>query len=299
MMAPDPERSFARYLEAKRTVDDRALNVRVWDRLRTELLVNEEDRQRPLRVLEVGAGVGTMVERLRYAAMLGTCEYTLLDIDPELLDAAQIRLTSSPDTHLEFVNADAFEYLAAPEQQDAWDLIVANAVLDLTDLSRSIPILINGLTPGGLLYSSINYDGMTTFAPVIDEWLDTQIERLYNRSMHRKRPDGTVPVGSRCGRELIPALREIGAQVLEAGSSDWVVYADDTGYHADEGYFLRHILGFVEDELFGHHELDRESFSSWLATRQFQVRTGELVYIAHQIDVLAKRPELDNAVEGS
>ena len=292
-MAPDPDRSFARYLEAKRTVDDRALNVRVWDRLRTELLVFQEDRTSPLNVLEIGGGVGTMVERLRYAAMLGPCEYTLLDSDPEMIDAAEIRLTRSPEMDIHFEIADAFEYLADPGQQGSRDLIVANAVLDLTDLNQSLPVLMNALKPGGLLYSSINYDGMTTFAPAIDEWLDTQIERLYNRSMNKRRSDGTEPIGSRCGRELIPALREFGAQVLEAGSSDWVVFADHNGYHADEEYFLRHILGFVEDELVGHVELDRESFASWLAKRYFQVRTGELVYIAHQIDVLARKPQRD------
>ncbi len=290
-MAPDPDRSFARYLEAKRTVDDRALNVRVWDRLRSEIVVSGEERTSPLKVLEIGGGVGTMVERLRYSAMLGECDYTLLDNDSELIDAAQIRLTRSHDMKIHYVVADAFEYLSDPGQHGAWDLIVANAVLDLTDLGTSVPTLMNGLEPGGLLYSSINYDGLTTFAPVIDEWLDTHIERLYNRSMHKRRPDGTESVGSKCGRELIPALREAGAQVLEAGSSDWVVFADHNGYHADEEYFLRHILGFVEDELVGHPELDRESFASWLTTRQFQVRTGELVYIAHQIDALARRPQ--------
>lgn len=292
-MALDPDRSFARYLEAKRTVDDRALNVRVWDRLRAELEVRQEHRSSPLNVLEIGAGVGTMVERFRYAAMLGACQYTLLDSDPEMIDAAQIRLTRSPEMNIRFEVADAFEYLADPRQRGFHDLIVANAVLDLTDLNQSLPALMNALKPGGLLYSSINYDGMTSFAPEFDEWLDTQIERLYNRSMHKRRADGTEPIGSRCGRELIPALRETGAQVLEAGSSDWVVFADHNGYHADEEYFLRHILGFVEDELAGHGELDRESFASWLAKRHFQVRTGELVFIAHQIDVLARKPERD------
>jgi SAM-dependent methyltransferase len=289
-MASDSDLSFARYLEAKRTVDDRALNVRVWDRLRTELSVREGQLKRRLRILEIGGGVGTMVERLRYAAMLGPCSYTLLDTDADLIDAAQIRLSSSQEMQLSFVTADAFDVLAQPDQFGAWDLIVANAVLDLTDLSQSIPILLKALQPGGLFYASINYDGLTTFSPSIDEWLDTQIERLYNRSMHKKRPDGTVAVGSRCGRELIPALREYGARVLEAGSSDWVVYADHTGYHADEAYFLKHILGFIEDELVKHPDLDRESFANWLSTRQFQIRTGELVYIAHQLDVLSVRP---------
>jgi SAM-dependent methyltransferase len=287
-MSPDSARSFARYLEAKRTVDDRALNVRVWDRLAAELSMAK--RRHPLRVLEVGGGVGTMVERLRYSGMLGRCDYTLLDSDAELIDAAQIRLSGSPEVQIEFVIADAFAFLEHEVPGRTWDLIVANAVLDLTDLTESVPAFLGALEEGGMLYASINYDGMTTFVPTIDETLDAQIERLYNVSMHRPLPDRTIPSGSRCGRDLIPELRQHKATILEAGSSDWLVYADDTGYHADEGYFLRHVLSFVEDTLAGHPEIDHQAFSRWIGTRYRQILMGELVYIAHQIDVLARKP---------
>jgi SAM-dependent methyltransferase len=294
-MSPDPTLSFARYLEAKRTVDDRALNLRVWDRLLAELSTVE--RSGPLRVLEVGAGVGTMVERLRYSGMLGRCNYTVLDNDPEMIDAAEIRLRDSEDVHIEFVVADAFAYLGDEGRGRKWDLIVTNAVLDLTDLSQSVPALLDALEPGGLFYTSINYDGQTTFVPVIDETLDARIERLYNESMDSPRSDGTIPSGSRCGRNLITALRNANAMILEAGSSDWVVFADHTGYHADEAYFLQHILGFVEDALMGHPELDHQEFSRWIGTRYRQVLMGELVYIAHQIDVLGRRPLIEEDTE--
>jgi SAM-dependent methyltransferase len=288
-MTPDPSMSFARYLEAKRTVDDRALNARVWDRLAAELSILADTLDRPLEVLEIGGGVGTMVERLRYGAISGPCNYVLLDSDPDLIDAAQIRLFGNGDFALEFVTADAFAYLETEGRSRYWDLIVANAVLDLTDLTSSIPALLDALHPDGLLYASINYDGMTTFAPAIEPALDVRIERLYNAAMHKPLPDGTIPVGSRSGRELIPAIRSNQGSVLEAGASDWVVFADHSGYHADEEYFLQHILWFVEETLIGHPEVDQEAFTDWLATRNWQVRTGELVYIAHQLDVLASR----------
>lgn len=287
-MAADTHLSFARYLEAKRTVDDRALNVRVWDRLRTELA--NQQLTGPRQVLEIGAGVGTMVERLRYASMLGVCRYTVLDSDLDLIDAAEIRLNSSREMQLDFVTADAFEFLSSDPKGRIWDLIVANAVLDLTDLSTSIRELLTSLAPGGLLYASINYDGLTAFLPVVDEHLDDTIVRLYNESMSVPRLDGTMPIGSRAGRTLIPALRDAGASVLEVGASDWIVLADETGYHADEAYFLRHILGFVEDVLMGHPELDRDQLNDWLLTRQRQITSGELIYVAHQLDILARMP---------
>ncbi|MCB0115995.1 MAG: hypothetical protein KDD84_17970, partial [Caldilineaceae bacterium] len=54
----------------------------------------------------------------------------------------------------------------------------------------------------------------------------------------------------------------------------------------DEAYFLRHILHFVETTLSGHPELDATSFAQWLQTRRDQIERGELIYVAHQLDLL-------------
>jgi SAM-dependent methyltransferase len=280
--------SFARYLESKRSVDDRSLNVRVWDRLVAELDARHDDNT--LRVLEIGGGVGTMVERMRFASLLNRCHYTLLDSDPDLIDAAEVRLEGLPGVDMEYVVADAFEYLRDQAVDRTWDLLIANAVLDLTDVRRAAPVLLSALSPGGLLYASINYDGVTAFAPTADPLLDAKIEQLYNAAMHTPHLDGIVPTGSRTGRELIPALRDAGAIVLDAGASDWVVFAEEREYHADEAYFLRSILGFIEQTLRGRSELDQDAFHRWLALRHQQIASGELVYIAHQIDILARKP---------
>ena len=52
---------FARYLAAKRTVDDRALNGRVWRRLSEEL---KSYPGAELALVDVGAGIGTGAERI-------------------------------------------------------------------------------------------------------------------------------------------------------------------------------------------------------------------------------------------
>ena len=59
--------SFPRYLAAKKSVDDRALNRRVWETLAQSLPAASPA---PLRVLEVGAGIGTMLERLLESGLL-------------------------------------------------------------------------------------------------------------------------------------------------------------------------------------------------------------------------------------
>lgn len=50
---------YSRYLASKRTVDDRALNRDVLRTFITSLHGREE-----LKILEVGAGIGAMLERL-------------------------------------------------------------------------------------------------------------------------------------------------------------------------------------------------------------------------------------------
>src|SRR5260370_21412204 len=71
---------YARYLAAKTTVDDRALNRHVLAELRRLMPADAP------QVLEVGAGLGTMVARLMDWGVVGAGEYILLDADRQLLD---------------------------------------------------------------------------------------------------------------------------------------------------------------------------------------------------------------------
>jgi hypothetical protein len=93
---------------------------------------------------------------------------------------------------------------------------------------------------------------------------------------------------SRAGRHLFSHLQMAGAQVLAAGASDWVVHSVNGKYPADEAYFLHFILHFFEESLTGHPELNAAAFANWIKERRAQIERGELVYIAHQMDFLAK-----------
>ncbi|MFL6095158.1 MAG: hypothetical protein ACJ71Y_06880, partial [Blastococcus sp.] len=71
--------AYTRYLAAKKTVDDRALNRSVLAELRRLMPRGEP------RILEIGAGLGTMVARLLEWQVVTAGEYVLLDVDPRLL----------------------------------------------------------------------------------------------------------------------------------------------------------------------------------------------------------------------
>ncbi len=283
---------FARYLASKRTVDDRALNRHVWQTL-ADAVAGALPPDRPLRVLEVGAGIGTMVERVVEWGLFSDSSYevayTAIDSEEGNIEAARRRLAhliSSKEAGLQvrLQTADLYAFAARRENRQRFDLIIAHALLDLLHLPTALPILLQMARPAGLFYFSINFDGATLFLPEVDPALDSRIEALYHHSMDTRITDGQPSGDSRTGRRLFHALRACGAEVLAAGSSDWVVHALDGAYPHDEAYFLSCILHFVESTLRGHPELDAGEFGEWLATRRRQVARGELMYVAHQLD---------------
>src|SRR6266404_131689 len=89
------ETSLIRYLAAKKSVDDRALNLQVWQRLVAAL--PRVTPQQPLRILEVGAGIGSMVERLLAGDVLTHSTYTAIDKAPTLIAEAKRRLLQWAD----------------------------------------------------------------------------------------------------------------------------------------------------------------------------------------------------------
>ncbi|MCB9421631.1 MAG: methyltransferase [Ardenticatenaceae bacterium] len=275
--------SFVRYLSAKKTVDDRALNQHVW-RAMAEALPERA------RILEIGAGIGTMVERFAKNGLLDGAVYTAVDNQPDNIITARQRLQHlNKNVHLETI--DLFDFIRREQGKQTWDLLIAHAFLDLMDIPATLPPLFSLIEPGGHFYFTINFDGATIFQPTIDPILDDQIEQLYHRTMDERITDGKLSGDSRSGRHLFHQLRQAGGEILAAGSSDWVVFAETDGYPADEAYFLQFIIHTMQQALNGHPGLGTAQFADWIRQRQQQIERGDLVYIAHQIDFLGRVPK--------
>ena len=291
---------YARYLAAKTTVDDRALNRQVLAELCHLMPAGAP------RVLEVGAGLGTMVARLLDWGVVGAGEYVLLDADRQLLDCSRrwlgdwaaargVRCDLLPDglqlgdLRVRLVHAELGGYLAAGHGELA-DVLIANAVLDLVEVQAVLPGLLRLLIPGGLYWFTINYDGESIFTP--GHLHDDQVMRAYHRDMDERIRYGRPAGESRTGRRLFQHLRNAGAPALAAGSSDWVVYpAPDGNYPADEAYFLGSILSTIRDALRSRPDrVEPADLADWLAVRHRQLAAGELVYIAHQLDFVGRSP---------
>src|SRR6185437_1706252 len=258
------------------------------------------------RVLEVGAGLGTMVARLVDWGVVGAGEYILLDADRRLLDSSRrwlcdwaaargLRGDLLPDglqlgdLRVRLEHAELGSYLQTAQDARA-DVLIANAVLDLVDVPAVLPGLLRLLVPGGVYWFTINYDGDSIFEPGHPH--DDQIMRAYHRDMNERvrydRPAGE----SRTGRHLFHHLRAAGAPALAAGSSDWVVSAGPDGnYPGQEAFFLRSILTTIRSALRDRQDrVEPARLTDWLAARGQQLAAGELVYIAHQLDFAGRWP---------
>ena len=290
--------SFPHYLLSKQSVDDRALNRSVYETLKASL------PNRPLRILEVGAGIGSMLTRLLRWGLIQKAEYIAVDEMAENIEYASAwipqwavenrlrverggenRLNLFDDTRevrLTLIAEDVFAFIQS--RPAPADLLIAHAFLDLLPLPDSLPALFSLLKPGGLAWLTINFDGVTSFEPPVDPQMDGSIERLYHRTMD-ERPSGG---DSQTGRHLFGHLQAAGAELLASGASDWVVHPINRRYPADEAYFLNFILYFFEQSLTGCPELESAAFAHWLAERRAQVERGELIYIAHQLDFLVR-----------
>ena len=302
--------NFVRYLAAKKSIDDRALNRHVLQSLNRAL--SNRASKNPLRILEVGAGIGTMVERLLDWQVLNNAAYTAVDSDPKTIAEACRRLPQwakrsgyalngqcpekmalqkgNQNILVEFEVIEMGDLVAREKGRRSWDLLIANAFLDLIDVPSSLRLLFSLLRGGGLFYFTINFDGVTIFQPEIDTVLDTKITALYHRTMNQRVTSGKPSGDSRTGRHLFATLQGCGGEVLDAGNSDWVVFAGSNGYPEDESYFLHHIIHTVQTALNGHPDIDSKLFAAWIRERHDQVEQGMLVYIAHQLDFLGRLP---------
>jgi hypothetical protein len=260
-------------------------------------------------VLEVGAGIGTMIERVLEWGLLSYAHYTAIDAEQENIAFAYQRLNRWATTRgyqirhtrkglwitgatvqleIELEAIDLFDYLAREAHHRTWDLLVAHAFLDLVDIPSALPGMMSTLRGEGLYYFTLNFDGLTSLEPEIDPTLDTQIQELYHQTMDSRVIDGKPSGDSRSGRHLFGHLQASGASILDAGASDWIIYPGTDGYPGDEAFFLNFIIHTIHQALSGHPELDQAVFESWISRRHAQVERGELVYIAHQLDFVGR-----------
>ena len=274
------------YLEAKRSIDDRSVNRRVWDAM---VNIVRRGGPRSLRIAEVGAGTGTMLDRMREWGFFAAAReagrsvtYHAWEVSTDSAQRLAERLAASQE--IDSWNVFTHTVLDDAYGEAPYDVVVAHAVLDLFPPSDAVGMLTRLLGKEGVVYASIIFDGATFIEPVTDARTDEEVLRLYHRSM-----------GGGFAREHLTALRDQGFSFVEAGGSDWVIPPRGAEARSDERVLLTTFLDMIEESVASLLErgvdtsLDRESLQWWIARRREQAQRGELLFIAHQLDLLARR----------
>lgn len=302
------EKAFIEYLQVKKAIDDRSLNRLVWETLIHSMPAATEEQ--PWQVVEIGAGIGTMIQRLMEWDFLHYARYTALDASPLLLKEASQRLTDwarqkgfrvttrdqslairgyRREVEINFLAQELSKWLGDYDLRESTDLIIAHAFLDLINLMDTLPPLMRCLKPDGLFYFTINFDGLTVFEPPIDEKLDEQIIALYHRSMEERKVGEKPSAGALSGRRLIRLVEQAGGTFLRIGASDWVVHPIEGVYPPGEARFLRLLLQMIGEELEGREEIGVEPLRDWLDQRNEQIEKGQLSLVIHQLDFVGRR----------
>lgn len=306
--------SFERYLRAKVSVDAISFNQGVWDGF-VEQINNVEHTH--LQVLEIGGGIGTMAKKFIDQFSSGAGNYLIVEQNSKLAKAAKnnlidwadnveddsdVRLDDHVRFHarkgnwtIQFVEMDIYSWMALQDKNNFLNVLIGHAILDLLDTSKFFAKIAHLLKEQALLYFPINYDGLSIFEPQDEAKRDEEIWRLYHQSMDQRLIGGKRSGDSQSGRHLFGHLQTAGLQVLMAGSSDWLIFPKNNVYTKNERYFLLHIIKTIEDELGDHPQLDKKDFRQWIELRKEQVLSGKLMYLAHQIDVLAVLPMIKSS----
>jgi trans-aconitate methyltransferase len=158
-----------------------------------DIVVAHVPSDRAIRLLDLGAGTGSLVFRL--AEALPSAELIGIDVSEANMRAAVTQQAGRSDTaRVHFEVANYFEFAARP-----FDAIVSDGVLHLIpgDTSTLITKLAHDVRPGGLVICSMPYDclynrAMTMLRRVLralrSSWIDALILRAA-RALHGREMD--------------------------------------------------------------------------------------------------------------
>lgn len=270
--------------------------------------MNELSGRDSLEWLDVGTGTGAMLRRILQIKHNGTMRLTGLDIEFGLLEIAENEIAAILESNgfaieklIGHLNAERgadyidFQPVCMPLSEfrsahNRYDVITAHAFMDLVPLRQTLAGFHGGLKPGGLFYTTINYDGETVvFPPYPDSEFEDALLQTYDASMEARRLNGSETGGAKCGRRLYGELLSAGFEIVIYGSSNWNITPCYGAYFDEDHIVLDRLLDWISSEGRSNPVLNPEKLDRWLACRRRQLQMQMLGIIVHQIDVLARK----------
>ncbi len=285
---------YVAYLAAKRVVDDASFAATPREFCVQHLAAITEPS-----LLELGAGIGTMLVRLLAAGTLRRARYTMLDADRgaaarahawlgEAVAELGLRLEGAPgraqirgpevSVELRFVEARLEDWLSSAETARA-DLVLAHSFWDLVDEGTLLPRLWSRVAPGARYWFTGTFAGETRVAPAHAD--DAAVWSAYHGSMRARG-------GPRHAAALRRALLESGAEIDAEGPADQRVSPGPAT--RPQSRFVGFILDTVECEPAVGAALGPERLEAWLSRRRAQLAAGTLAFEATQVDFAGRAP---------
>ncbi len=296
---------FADYLAAKYALDSRSLNPDVY-----QCLLSELNAKTKLRWLDLGTGSAAMLRRLVSATAIESIDAIGIDNNQALLevgelttqrwlsdqgysikhqDGALLAQSGNKLLQLRFDCRSALD--AIPEtHRNTFDLVTAHAFMDVAPLAPVTDTIANYLSPGGLFYGTLSYDGETALIPGYhDENFENTILANYNQSMEDRRLNGEKTGGAKSGRRLLSVLQIKGFDVIAYGSSDWNITPIRGHYRDSDQTCITALLEMINKEAMRHAGIDTGQLNAWYTDRLSTVEQQQLGLIIHQMDILATK----------
>lgn len=294
---------YPEYLAIKQAIDDKSLNPSVWQALATALTSQAGNPR--FRILEIGAGTGSMIMRLLAAGLLDRCQYVAVELEPGFGRVAESALSVWAGAHgyrmevispsnwivekdekiieIQWLAADILE-LTSAFASGYFDLLIGHAIIDLLPVPECMPGLLNLLKPGGGYFFSLNFAGVTSFSPSHPR--DLEITAAYHLDMDRRFP-ALQWRASQTGKILGKWLKEQGHLVCVEGDSPWQLCAVSTP-SAEVNRFIGNILDTMAKALAG-----LEGLEEWLKLRRQQADSGKLLFFAANRDYFGRTGLVD------
>lgn len=294
---------YPAYLAIKQAIDDRSLNRSVWQALAASL--KSQVGSHGFKILEIGAGTGSMIIRLLDAGLLDHCQYFAVELEPGFARVAENELSVWAGAHgyrmevigpsswtlgkdekgieIQWISADILE-LTSGFASRYFDLLIGHAIVDLLPVPECMPGLLHLVKAGGGYYFSLNFAGVTSFSPSHPR--DLEITEAYHRDMDTRFP-GIKWRASQTGQVLGNWLKEQGHLVLAEGDSSWQISSGSTP-SAEDNRFIGNILDTMAKALAG-----LEGLEDWLNLRRQQADSGNLLFYAANRDYFGRTDLVD------
>lgn len=283
---------YPRYLKALQPVNARAQSDALYEQFLDALATRAAAVDRPLRLLEIGAGRGDQMQRVLADARAHGLPLWYEALEPNDANRAvtrQLAVSEQREGSRATIHPNDFLSFAASLADPRYDAVVARSVLDLMPLLDALSAINKITYTSWILYAPLTFGMVTRLASQVSEkTLNTEnkVLSIYHNTILEK----TKLVNKIIPPHKIASWANNKSGSVAMRSSDWVVNPSNMMYKNDEAYVIACILGFMYDEAISAGSIKKAALDAWWQARTSMLQQKKLIYTANQFDLLIQFP---------